>query len=180
MGKFRETITYGFYQSPVGEMVIAKTEEGLCWLGFMVQGYKGDGLERMHKHFDGYTLVKDHEAVQPLGAQIIEAWRAGREKDIALDLKGTDFQKTVWSALLNIKKGEVCSYGQVANDVGRPKASRAVGSAVGSNPVSLVVPCHRVVQKTGALGNYGWGLELKQRLLEEEGARGFKSQARHA
>lgn len=175
-----EKIIYGFYQSHVGEMVIARTDIGLCWLGFMVKGYKGDGFVRMQQHCTGYELVHDDQSVQVLGDDVINAWREGREQDIGLDLKGTDFQKNVWQALLDIKRGETCSYGMIANDVGRPKASRAVGTAVGSNPVSLIVPCHRVVQQTGALGNYGWGLDLKQRLLEEEGATVFKSPARHA
>lgn len=165
-----EKITYGFYQSPVGEMVLAQTDEGLCWLGFMVKGYKGDGLERMRMHFAGAEFVQDDEAMTGLGDEVIRLWRAGREQDITLDLRGTDFQKDVWQALFAIKRGDVCSYGDVANDIGRSRASRAVGSAVGSNPVSLIVPCHRVVQKSGGLGNYGWGLELKRRLLEEEGA----------
>lgn len=180
MEKLCEKIIYGFYESPLGELILAKTSRGLCWLGFMVQGYKGDGLERMNAHFDGGALVHDDESVKDLGDSVIAAWREGRERDIVLDLRGTEFQKEVWMALLHIKRGDTCSYGAIANDVGRPKASRAVGSAVGSNPVSLIVPCHRVVQKTGALGNYGWGLGLKQRLLEEEGVQGFKGQEHRA
>lgn len=180
MGKFSEKIIYGFYNSPVGEMVIAKTEIGLCWLGFMIKGYKGDGLERMQKHFHGFVLERDDQAVCDLGHDIIRAWQAGDERKIAVDLKGTDFQKSVWHALLDIKRGEICSYSDVANDVGCPGASRAVGSAVGSNPVSLIIPCHRVVQKNGAIGHYGWGLELKERLLEEEGASGFTAPKRRA
>lgn len=180
MEKVWEKITYGFYQSSVGEMVLAKTDKGLCWLGFMVKGYKGDGLERMKQHFKGADLKHDDTAVQSLGDEVMQRWEEGREAKLDLDLQGTEFQKDVWRALLSIKRGETCSYGDIANDVGKPKASRAVGSAVGSNPVSLIVPCHRVVQKTGALGNYGWGLPLKQRLLEEEGASGFKALTHHA
>ncbi len=170
-----EKITYGFYQSSVGEMVLAKTDKGICWLGFMVKGYKGDGLERMFQHFKNADFVQDDADVQSLGDKVMQLWSEGREAELPLDLQGTDFQKSVWHALLHIKRGDVCSYGDVANDVGKPKASRAVGSAVGANPVSLIVPCHRVVQKTGSLGNYGWGLPLKQLLLEEEGASGFKA-----
>lgn len=92
-----------------------------------------------------------------------------RLADIPLDLRGTDFQISVWQALLKIPKGQVVSYGDVANDIGSPNASRAVGTAVGENPVSLVVPCHRVVQASGKLGNYGWGVGLKEKILKAEG-----------
>lgn len=149
-------------------MVLGKTDKGLCWLGFMVEGYKGDGLGRMKAHFKGADFVHDDAGVQGLGDRIMRAWAQGRENDIVLDLRGTGFQKSVWQALLKIKKGQVCSYGDVANDIGKPAAARAVGSAVGENPVSLIVPCHRVVQASGALGNYGWGVDLKRRILEQE------------
>ncbi len=166
-----EQIVYGFFKSPLGEIILAKTDQGLCWLGFMVEGYKGDGLERMRRHFSDSELILDDSALRVLGEDILQAWRAGREEDIVLDLRGTDFQKQVWRRLLSIKRGSVRSYGDVANDIGRPKAARAVGSAVGNNPVSLIVPCHRVVQQSGALGNYGWGIELKRRILADEGYR---------
>jgi len=163
-----ENITYGFYKSPLGEMIIGTTDKGLCWLGFMIAGYKGDGLSRMKGHFKDASFRQDDKFIEKLGQEIISAWERGTEKEIMLDLQGSDFQKSVWRDLLNIKKGQVRSYGDVANDIGKPKASRAVGSAVGENPVSLIVPCHRVVQKSGALGNYGWGVDLKKRILERE------------
>lgn len=163
-----EKIIYGFYQSPLGEMVLAKTEKGLCWLGFMVKGYKGDGLERMFQHFQGAEIAQDDEQVQGLGDIIVDAWRNGKESTVSLDLYGTEFQKSVWVSLLKIERGKVCSYADVANDIGNPKAVRAVGSAVGENPVSLIVPCHRVLQKSGAVGNYGWGVELKKKILALE------------
>ena len=87
---------------------------------------------------------------------------------ITLDLRGTEFQKSVWRTLLDIPKGQVWTYGQLAQAVGRPMAARAVGTAVGENPVSLIVPCHRVVQSSGKIGNYGWGEALKRNLLLEE------------
>ena len=164
-----EKITYGFYQSPIGEMILGKTDKGLCWLGFMVEGYKGNGYERMKGHFTDAEFTQDDAAVQQLGEQLIEAWQKDAQADISLDLQGTDFQKEVWKALLDIKRGRVKSYGDIANDLGKPKASRAVGSAVGSNPVSLIVPCHRVVQKSGAIGNFGWGVDLKRQILSAEG-----------
>lgn len=166
-----EKITYGFYASSLGEMVLGKTETGLCWLGFMVKGYKGDGLERMKAHFQGSVFDRDDDAVKVLGDKIIDAWRDGREKDIALDLHGTDFQKSVWNALLDVSRGVVCSYGDIAHEIGKPGAARAVGSAVGENPVSLIVPCHRILKSDGGVGNYGWGADLKREILRAEGIR---------
>ncbi len=162
-------ITYGFYPSEFGEMVIAKTEKGLCWLGFMVEGYKGNGENRMYKAFPDAKFLRDDSAIKMLGDALMKSWEQGTEREFRLDLQGTTFQKAVWESLLNIRRGKVVSYGDVANDIGKPKASRAVGSAVGENPVSLIVPCHRVLQKSGSLGNYGWGVDLKRQILRAEG-----------
>ena len=171
--KQSETITYGIHETPIGQIVVAESCKGICWLGFMVSkdegAYKGDGFTRMMEYFPASELVRDDNKTKDLVEQIMEAWDHDTLNDLALDLRGTDFQRDVWRALLDIPKGEVISYGDVANDIGRPKASRAVGSAVGENPVSLIVPCHRVVQSSGGLGNYGWGVELKKKILEEEG-----------
>ncbi|PCK00412.1 MAG: cysteine methyltransferase [Zetaproteobacteria bacterium] len=164
-----EKITYGFYQSPIGEMVLAQSEKGLCWLGFMVGGYKGNGYDRLVEHLRNVELVQDDGVLEGLGDRLVESWKQGNVSDILLDLRGTEFQKSVWMALLNIPRGRVKSYADVANDIGKPLASRAVGSAVGSNPVSLIVPCHRVVKKSGSIGNFGWGVDLKRRILSEEG-----------
>jgi AraC family transcriptional regulator of adaptative response/methylated-DNA-[protein]-cysteine methyltransferase len=155
-------------------MVIAQSTQGICWLGFMVSkengAYKGDGFTRMIDFFPQSEFIRDDEQTKPLVTQIMQAWDHDTLAELKLDLRGTEFQCDVWSALLSIPRGQVVSYGQVANDIGKPKASRAVGSAVGENPVSLVVPCHRVVQSCGGLGNYGWGIGLKKKILEKEGA----------
>jgi AraC family transcriptional regulator of adaptative response/methylated-DNA-[protein]-cysteine methyltransferase len=164
-----ETITYGLHDTPLGQIIVAQSDKGLCWLGFMVQGYKGDGFARMKDFFPNTKFVRDDSATQKLANDIMSAWDQDTVADIALDLRGTEFQRSVWTALLQIPKGQVISYGDVANDIGRPKASRAVGTAVGENPVSLIVPCHRVVQSSGGLGNYGWGIDLKEKILSLEG-----------
>lgn len=173
-----QEIIYGLYDTALGQIVIAKSDKGLCWLGFMKGqdegAYKGDGLTRLQKfctvHFPDRDLRRDDRAMADLMAQIMQAWETGREKEITLDLRGTDFQCAVWQALLGISKGHLKTYRDVANDIGKPKAMRAVGSAVGENPVSLIVPCHRVVPMSGGVGNYGWGTELKTRLLKQEAA----------
>lgn len=170
----QEVITYGIHNTPFGQAVIAQSDHGLCWLGFMVSkedgAYKGDGFARMQEHFPNSQLARDDSQTKSLMDEIIKAWDQDTLRAIKVDLRGTDFQRSVWKALLDIPRGQVISYGDVANDIGKPKASRAVGSAVGENPVSLIVPCHRVVQASGALGNYGWGLPLKEKILKLEGA----------
>jgi len=169
-----QKVTYGIHETELGEMVIAITDLGLCWLGFMTteeQGaYKGNGLSRLKKNFKNSDFVHDEKTTKAWIKKIMQAWRDGGVGELTLDLQGTDFEKSVWQSLLFIPYGDVVSYGDVANDIGKPKAARAVGSAVGNNPVSLIVPCHRVVQKSGALGNYGWGLDLKEKILKAEGA----------
>ena len=169
-----QTITYGFYNSEFGQMVIGQSEKGMCWLGFMTdvgQGaYKGDGLSRMKEFYSGAEFIRDDKAVTQRAEEALQAWEAGEEANIVLDIDGagTAFQRDVWKALLEIPKGETKTYGEVANDLGKPKAARAVGSAVGENPISLVVPCHRVLPKGGGVGNYGWGKQIKEKLLEAE------------
>lgn len=165
-----EKITYGLHDTPLGQIIVAQSDKGLCWLGFMVQGYKGDGFTRMKDFFPNTNFIRDDKTTQTLADEIMSAWDQDTVADIALDLRGTEFQRSVWTALLQIPKGQVISYGDVANDIGRPKASRAVGTAVGENPVSLIVPCHRVVQASGGLGNYGWGVDLKKKILSKEKA----------
>jgi len=168
-----EKIIYGFYSSPIGEMVLGKTEKGLCWLGFMVKGYKGNGYERMVVHFKNVEFLQDDLAVRELGDSIINAWENDCVLDIPLDLHGTEFQRLVWNDLLAMRKGAVKTYGDISNSINKPRSARAVGTAVGSNPVSLLVPCHRIIQKSGKIGNYGWGVELKRKILQAEGVCGL-------
>ncbi len=164
-----EIITYGLHETPLGQIIVAHSSNGICWLGFMVKGYKGDGFTRMQEFFPSAEFLRADHQTKDMVEQIMLAWDQDTLNSIELDLRGTEFQRSVWQALLQIPRGQVISYGDVANDIGRPKASRAVGSAVGQNPVSLIIPCHRVVQASGALGNYGWGTELKEKILHLEG-----------
>ena len=165
-----EKIVYGLYDSEFGQMIIAQTDQGgICWLGFMVEGRKKDGLSELLAHFPDAELMRSDTVGKSLGEMAVNAWRADMMSGITLDLRGTDFQKKVWNALLDIKKGSTKSYGDIANAIGSSKAHRAVGTAVGQNPVSLIVPCHRVIQKDGAIGNYMWGTNIKRQILKEEG-----------
>jgi O-6-methylguanine DNA methyltransferase len=168
MSHSNETIIYGIHNTEIGRVILGKSAKGLCWLGFMVDGYKGNGLERLLKFYPEAKFIQDDAATATLMDAIIEAWEYDRMDTIPLDLRGTDFQKKVWEALIDIPKGQVRTYGDIAQAIGRPMAARAVGTAVGENPVSLIVPCHRVVQSSGGIGNYGWGVDIKRNLLLEE------------
>lgn len=139
-------IKYDFIQTPFGEAIVAATETGVCYMGL------DSNVSELDRRFAGALFVQEH--ITP---------------DFeTLHLKGTDFQLSVWSELLNIPSGKTFTYSQLAEVLGSPKAQRAVGSAVGSNPVSLVIPCHRVVAANGGLGGYYWGVELKKRILAAE------------
>lgn len=165
-----ERVIYGFYESELGTMLVAKTEVGICWVGFVREGeQKIDAVEALKKRFPKISLLQNDSVGDNLGRSIMRAWESDREKELDLDLRGTEFQKEVWLALMSVAKGFVCSYSEVAEIVNRPDAVRAVGTAVGANPVSLIVPCHRVIQKGGRLGSYAWGSELKEKILLQEG-----------
>ncbi len=165
----KEDILYGMHDTPIGRVIIALSAKGLCWFGFMVEGYKGNGLERLKRFYPGAKLVHDDEETVDYLQMVLKAWDNDDLHGITLDLRGTCFQLAVWHALLEIPKGNVLTYGDIACSIGQSSAARAVGTAVGKNPVSLVVPCHRIVKASGDLGNYGWGVDIKRNLLSAEG-----------
>lgn len=155
-------------KSQFGNHLIAHTQKGICAI---MPAREQDGL--FDKIFpsgpDGpfeHQLVYSSQYAQKIAKQI----DGGDTSDIELDiLIGTDFQRKVWAALLTIPKGETRTYSQIAEQIGSPKAVRAVGSAVGVNPISILIPCHRVVPKNGSIGNYRWGSKMKKALLNYEG-----------
>jgi AraC family transcriptional regulator of adaptative response/methylated-DNA-[protein]-cysteine methyltransferase len=133
-------------------------------------GESDDDLVRaLHKEYPKAILAESRDAQEHFEAVL--GYFAGRQKEVALDMRGTDFQRKVWAALQTIPEGTVCSYSDVAALIGQPKAVRAVANACGRNPVPLIVPCHRVVRKDGGLGGYGLGLWRKKALLAEEKSR---------
>lgn len=165
-----ERIIYGFHVCDLGEMSIAQTDRGICWLGFVQDGRTHiEVLADLKQRFYGSSLLRNDTVADNLGRRVIRTWEDGRERSIEVDLRGTDFQIAVWRALMDIGRGYVCAYSEIAEMINRPDAVRAVGTAVGVNPVSIVVPCHRVIQKNGKIGNYGWGVDMKRRLLTKEG-----------
>lgn len=164
------TIFYGFHPSPIGEMLVAQTEIGVCWLGFVLNEDRQLLLQMMTRHWPLAVLQEDDLKTRVSAEHILKIWKGqgAQDQKLKLDLRGTNFQIQVWQALLKIPSGAVVSYQDVANALGDPKASRAVGTAVGSNPVSLLIPCHRVIQKNGIVDNYLWGSARKKILLALE------------
>ena len=157
-------IRYGFHPTPYGEGLIATTAHGICRLTF-VAGSRRATLARVSAEFPGVTWVEDAARTKALMRQ---AFDPARNRLLALDLGGTPFQRRVWSELLQVPRGATTTYGGLAARIGKPSAARAVGSAVGANPVCFVVPCHRVVRGDGTLGGYAWGPALKAAMLGEE------------
>jgi O-6-methylguanine DNA methyltransferase len=168
MVRAMETVHIAQLDAPIGRMRIASTEQGLAFVELPKAA--GCGLRGwLHHHAPEARCVDSREHNADAAEQILEYLAGERtEFELPLDLRGTEFQRAVWNALQSIPFGERRSYRDVARAVGRPRAVRAVGTANGSNPVSLVVPCHRVVNSDGKLGGYGGGLALKARLLDME------------
>lgn len=149
----------------VGPFMMALNDAGLCWAGMT------DRVDRLRKFFPDAVLLRDDKAVQSLAREIAALW-AGKIKKLSvpLVLAGSDFERAVWLRLLKIKKGATVSYGDIARDIGAPRAVRAVGTAVGKNPITLVVPCHRVLaQSKASQMKFGWGPKAKKALLAAEG-----------
>lgn len=164
-------VIYGWHPSPLGLMLTARTERGVCYLGFAVDERKQDAEARMRRHLPHAAYRENAAANDETVARILSIWR-GKEKEnggkLRLDLHGTNLQIQVWQALLRIPCGATATYGDIAAQLDRPKAARAVGNAVGANPVSLLIPCHRVIRATGIIDNYGWGSARKKLILGVE------------
>ncbi len=162
--KFRTIIASAHYDSPLGPMLIAATAHGLAGVWFEGQRHLPDSA--------AWPLQPEHPVLRQAQEQLREYFAGTRTAfDLPLDLQGgTAFQQSVWQALLSIPRGGTTSYGVISRSIGQPAAVRAVGAAVGRNPVSIVVPCHRVVGAGGALTGYAGGLDRKTALLRLEGA----------
>ncbi len=156
---------YGFHPSPFGEAIVVATGRGLAGLGFVDDGDREAALADMRRRWRNASFTRDDEATRTLALRVFarEAWRP--EEPLTVVLIGTDFEVRVWRTLLRIPFGRAATYSDIAEHIGRPKAARAVGAAVGRNPVSFVVPCHRVLGRSGALTGYHWGVTRKQAML---------------
>ncbi len=156
-------IRFGFHPAPFGTAVTLMTERGLAGLAFCDAGEEAATLADMMRRWPQAKTVQDQEATAHVVPQIFG--RMPRELPLRLVLIGTDFEVSVWQSLLKIPMGQATTYGTIAQHIGKPKAARAVGAAVGRNPLCFVVPCHRVLGKSGALTGYHWGLTRKQAIL---------------
>ena len=159
------TIRYGFHLSPFGVAVVMGTERGLAGLALCDAGGERAALDDMTRRWPNAAYVEDMAATAPYAARIFDPGRWRQEEPLRVVLIGTDFQVRVWEALLRIPMGRAKPYSAIATEIGSPKASRAVGAAVGANPLSFVVPCHRALGKSGALTGYHWGLTRKRAIL---------------
>ncbi len=160
------TIRYGIHSTPFGKCLIATTERGICHLGF-VQTSEGNAVNNLVADWKEAKMVEDYKSTAPLVAPIFDLnWR-GHEA-LRLHLRGTNFQIKVWEALLEIPPGAVTTYERIAARIGQPSASRAVGTAVGHNPIAVLIPCHRALRKDGDFGNYRYGSARKKALLAYE------------
>lgn len=159
------SITYGFHETPFGTCLLAMTDRGISHLEFVTEGRK-DSLEHLSQRWRSALILEDTTVTGRVAASIFEQ-RTGKAS-VCLHLKGSNFQIKVWEALLRIPRGHVVSYHDVARLVGCPTADRAVASAVASNPIAFLIPCHRVIRQSGAFGGYRWGSARKEALLAWE------------
>lgn len=153
-------IRYGSTSSPFGECFVAETERGICHLSF---DPFDEALVKLRERWQGATLTLDNQRIGITGEKIFQS-----KAMLPLHLKGTNFQIKVWSALLRIPEGQIVTYSNVAKLIGNPKAVRAVGTAAGQNNIGYIIPCHRVLRKTGDLGGYRWGLDRKKIMIAME------------
>lgn len=158
------TLREGLFDSPFGPVVAMATEKGLCGLAFAAETGEAAARDDLLARWPRARAVRDPEALRPW---VDAAFGGGEARVHAI---GAPFQIKVWEALLAIPSGQVATYGALAGAVGRPRAVRAVGTAVGRNPVAWLIPCHRALRATGALGGYHWGLPVKRAMLAREAA----------
>lgn len=159
------TLTYGFHPSPFGEAIAVAAPRGLAGLGFVDGEDRESALADMRRRWPRAHFVRDDSETAALAARAFEPalWRP--DQPLRLVMIGTDFEVRVWETLLKIPLGRATTYGDIAASLGKPTAARAVGAAVGKNPISFVVPCHRVLGRSGALTGYHWGLARKQAII---------------
>jgi len=158
------SIQYNFKETQFGEILIASTIKGICFLSFAYDKTKAiQDLKNYYPKaiFEQANSLKQNLALQTINGNLIP-------KPLILHLKGTEFQVQIWCKLLEIPFGKLISYSQLAKSINKPKAARAVGTAIGSNPIAYLIPCHRVVQSNGSLGGYMWGLKRKSDIISWE------------
>ena len=158
-------MSYGFHPSPFGEAIIVATADGLAGLGFVDNGERDVARADMQGRWPLAALTADQDATAPLAARAFDPAQRSAEAPLRLALIGTAFERRVWEVLLRVPMGRATTYSDIARRLGKPTAARAVGGAVGRNPISFVVPCHRVLGRSGAPTGYYWGLPRKLAMI---------------
>ncbi len=162
------SVNFSFAESPFGNLLVASTSKGICHMAFIDD--EMNARNELIKRFPNATFQHKTDVMQESALAIFQSdW--GKLPEIKLHLKGTDFQLKVWETLLRIPTGRLTTYGNIACQIGNSNASRAVGTAIGSNPVAFLIPCHRVIQSTGNLGGYMWGETRKSAIIGWESAK---------
>ena len=161
------TIHYSFSVTPFGDVMIASTRRGICHMAFYQD--KSSALHNLQKQFSNAAYLNKVDQYH-IDALLIFKKDWAELKNIKLHLKGSDFQLRVWESVLRIPMSQLSTYGKIAQQVNKPKAARAVGTAIGHNPVAYLIPCHRVIQASGALGGYHWGTTRKAAIISWEAA----------
>jgi AraC family transcriptional regulator of adaptative response/methylated-DNA-[protein]-cysteine methyltransferase len=164
-------IDYGFHATPFGTCLLGVTQRGACWLSFVDGAGKGGALSEFRAQWSGASFEERPSTTALVAAQIFANASPDHQDSLRLLLMGTNFQLKVWNALLKMPPGTVISYEELGRYIGAPDASRAIGSAVGRNRVAFLIPCHRVIRKTGVTGGYHWGEPRKLAMLAWEAAR---------
>jgi AraC family transcriptional regulator of adaptative response/methylated-DNA-[protein]-cysteine methyltransferase len=168
------TIRYGIHPTPFGKCLIATTERGICHLSFLQTSEavpwtsEGDAVDHLVADWQQAKMIEDHRSTVELIEPIFDLRYSQRGKPLNVHLRGTNFQLKVWEALLQVPAGEVTTYAGIASRIGKPGATRAVGTAIGRNPIAVLIPCHRVIRQAGAFGNYRYGAVRKKALLARE------------
>lgn len=163
-------IWYGIYASPFGECLIAWTTRGICNLHFLDATSQETAENLLRCEWLNADIVQDKQAVEVIGDRIFNSI-ATKDQPLVVCVKGTNFQIQVWRALLNIPFAGMATYQSLATAIGRPTAARAIGNALGNNPVGYLIPCHRVIRESGEMGGFRWGLERKTVMLGWEASR---------
>jgi len=162
------SINFSFTESPFGNLIVASTQKGVCYMAF--NDNENNALEDLKQNFPNATFQQKLDLIQQNALYIFQHdWN--KLPEIKLHLKGTEFQLKVWETLLKIPMGKLSTYGNIAEQIGNAKASRAVGTAIGSNPVAFLIPCHRVIQSSGEIGGYMWGNTRKIAIIGWESAK---------
>lgn len=164
-------IEYGFHKSPFGEVLLATTERGITDIQFLVNDNKDLLLQQLKNKWSNSMILENTVKTKEIADKLFSSNYKNNKFNVLL--KGTNFQVKVWEALLKIPDGLLVTYQTIANQINNPKAVRAVGTAIGSNPVAFLIPCHRVIRKEGKIGDYRWGTERKKIIVGYEMAKSY-------